>query len=167
MKLIGDKALLAKFKSLDAKVRKTISKPVLKRAGDLVASRAKVLVPKKTGLLAQTIKSYAPRSNKRGASVAVKCAKPTKSQKKKHGKEHYYAKSVEFGHRISRTKANLTGRISRAIHRMKVVFAKKTGIGWVKGIPFLEDAARDRSASCRMIIEHGLVAGIQREMSKP
>ena len=92
--IIGDKQLLANLNALAPKVKKRIMKPAMRKGGQVIAKRAKLKVPKRSGFLRKALRAL---PNKNGNVKIYVNPKVSGWYKEEFVRPAKYAHLVEFG----------------------------------------------------------------------
>ena len=92
--IIGDKQLLANLNALAPKVKKRIMKPAMRKGGQVIAKRAKLKVPKRSGFLRKALRALPTKNGNVKIYVNPKVSGWYKEEFVRPAK---YAHLVEFG----------------------------------------------------------------------
>lgn len=92
--IIGDKQLLANLNALAPKVKKRIMKPAMRKGGQVIAKRAKLKVPKRSGFLRKALRALPTKNGNVKIYVNPKVSGWYKGKFVRPAK---YAHLVEFG----------------------------------------------------------------------
>lgn len=92
--IIGDKQLLANLNALAPKVKKRIMKPAMRKGGQVIAKRAKLKIPKRSGFLRKALRALPTKNGNVKIYVNPKVSGEYKGKFVRPAK---YAHFVEFG----------------------------------------------------------------------
>lgn len=143
LQLKGEAALVAKLKTLPAKVRVNVVLKAMRKAAKPVQKRAMALTPAETGELRGSIKIRSRRARKGRSTATVEVVTGAGF----FTGDVYYGGFVHYGHDI-------------------VVGKHKRVIGEAAPIPFLEDAIKQTKGKALRIAKQALGKGIRREAIK-
>ena len=94
--IVGDKKLIRKFKTLEAKTQKKFVRKALRAAGKPVLAAAKQKVPVREGKLKKSLKLRAIKRSRTGVGVLIKTGN-REELGIKPGEKGFYPFSVEYG----------------------------------------------------------------------
>ncbi len=99
--IIGDKQLLANLNALAPKVKKRIMKPAMRKGGQVIAKRAKLKIPKRSGFLRKALRALPTKNGNVKIYVNPKVSGWYKEEFVRPAK---YAHLVEFGTQTAEAK---------------------------------------------------------------